>query len=62
MNGLALQSQLATDHRQVPIIFLSGNSEPGTRLQALQAGAVAFLGKPCNEEALMRAVQSAMAK
>jgi FixJ family two-component response regulator len=60
MSGLQLQGHLAAEHRLIPIIFISGNSEPETRSEALLAGAVAFLQKPFGDEALLDAVHSAL--
>jgi FixJ family two-component response regulator len=60
MSGLELQGHLAAEHSLVPIIFVSGNSEPETRSQALLAGAVAFLEKPFGDEALLNAVHSVL--
>ncbi len=60
MSGLELQQQLATGHCRTPIVFLSAQIDPASRLQALQSGAIAFLAKPFNDEALLEAVHSAM--
>jgi FixJ family two-component response regulator len=56
MSGLELQSKLAADNCQVPIIFVSAHSDEQTRSQALEAGAVDFLEKPFREQALLRAI------
>ena len=60
MSGLELQQQLATDRCRTPIVVVSAHDDPLSRLQALQGGAVAFLGKPFDDEALLQAVHSAM--
>jgi FixJ family two-component response regulator len=60
MNGLALQSQLAAANRRVPIIFITAHWDEPTRARALRLGAVAFLRKPCNETALLHALQTAL--
>ena len=59
MSGLDLATSLAP-HPHLPIIFVSAHDEQKTRDQALQAGAVAFLGKPFSEEALLSDVHSAL--
>ena len=60
MSGLELQQQLATDRCRTPIVVVSAHDDTLSRSQALQGGAVAFLGKPFDDEALLRAVHSAM--
>ena len=54
MNGLQLQSHLAAAGLQIPIIFITAYDDKGSRQQAMQAGAVAFLGKPFTDEILLR--------
>lgn len=60
MSGLELQQQLATDRCRTPIVVVSADDDPLSRSQVLQGGAVAFLGKPFDDEALLQAVHSAM--
>jgi FixJ family two-component response regulator len=60
MSGLELQQQLAADCCRTPIVVVSAHNDPVSRSQALQGGAVAFLGKPFDDEALLEAVHSAM--
>ena len=52
MSGLELQSRLAASHRRFPIIFVSARDDVHTRAQAMQAGALAFFGKPFSDEVL----------
>ena len=58
MSGLELQRLLSAEGRQVPVIFVSAHDEPEMRTQALVGGAIAFLGKPFNDKALLDAVNS----
>jgi FixJ family two-component response regulator len=60
MNGLQLQSHLATAGYKIPIIFITAYDKEESRQQALQAGAVAFLGKPFNDELLLQALRAAL--
>jgi FixJ family two-component response regulator len=60
MNGLQLQNELAAAGHGIPIIFITAFDNKDTRLQAMQAGAVAFLGKPFNDEELLQAVRLAL--
>ena len=59
MDGLELQRQMAASHH-IPIIFITGHGDEGTRGRGLRAGAVGFLPKPFSEEALLSAVHSAL--
>jgi FixJ family two-component response regulator len=60
MNGLELQSELAAAGYGIPIVFITAYDNKDTRWQAMQAGAVAFLGKPFNDEELLQAVRLAL--
>jgi FixJ family two-component response regulator len=60
MNGLQLQSQLAAADRHIPIIFITAFEDKESRRQAMQAGAIAFLGKPFNDEQLLQGIRLAL--
>ena len=60
MNGLELQRQLGAAHWPIPIIFITAYADDDVRARALAAGAVAVLSKPCAEEDLLRAIQTAL--
>lgn len=60
MNGLLLQGHLAAAGCDIPIIFITAYENKAHREQAMQAGAVAFLGKPFNDEELLQTVRSAL--
>jgi FixJ family two-component response regulator len=60
MSGLELQSELGAAGYEIPIIFITAYENQGSRQQALQAGAVAFLGKPFSDEQLLQTVRSAL--
>lgn len=60
MNGLQLQSELAAAGRGIPIIFITAYDDKEARGRAMQAGAVAFLDKPFNDEQLLQTVRSAL--
>ena len=59
MNGLQLQSHLAGEGYSIPIIFITAYWD-NSRRRALQAGAVAFLEKPFNDEQLLKSIRSAL--
>ena len=60
MNGLQLQSELAAAGYGIPIIFITSYDDKESRGRAMQAGAVAFLGKPFSGEQLLQTVRSAL--
>jgi FixJ family two-component response regulator len=60
MNGLQLQSEMAAAGYGIPIIFITAYDNKDSRRQAMQAGAVAFLGKPFNDEDLLQTIRSAL--
>jgi FixJ family two-component response regulator len=60
MDGLELQARLAADGVGVPIIFITGHGDPRMRAQAKAAGALAFLDKPFDDEALLELVRTAL--
>jgi CheY-like chemotaxis protein len=60
MNGLRLQSHLAACGCGIPIIFITAYDDKESRQRAMQAGAVAFLGKPFSDERLLQTIRSAL--
>jgi FixJ family two-component response regulator len=59
LNGLDLQKRVA-DRADLPIIFITGYGDVPMTVQAMKAGAVEFLTKPFNDEALLAAVRHAL--
>jgi FixJ family two-component response regulator len=60
MSGLELQAQLNAERRRIPIIFITAHGDEKMRMQALRAGAVEFMAKPFNDEALLESVRAAL--
>jgi len=60
-SGLELQQQLRSSQVRIPIIFITAHGNEAMRVQALQAGAVAFFAKPFNDTALLEAIHTALA-
>lgn len=60
MSGIELQAKLNADRCRVPIIFLTAHGDEKMRMQALRAGAVEFMSKPFDEEALLESVRAAL--
>ena len=60
MSGLELQTKLNADHCRIPTIFITAHGDEKMRMQALRAGAVEFLAKPFDDEALLETVRTAL--
>jgi FixJ family two-component response regulator len=60
MSGLELQAQLNADHCRIPTIFITAHGDAKMRMLAMRAGAVEFLAKPFDDEALLESVRAAM--
>jgi FixJ family two-component response regulator len=60
MNGLDLLKHLSATRSRIPVVILTAHGDDETRQRALQAGAVAFLGKPFRGDALLDAVRTAL--
>ena len=60
MSGLDLQSKLNQDRIRIPIIFITALGDEKMRMQALRAGAVEFLSKPFDDDALLDTVRAAL--
>ena len=61
MCGLEVQKLVGRD-AQIPVIFITGRGDVPSTVQAMKGGAVDFLTKPVDEDALMRAVDAALAR
>jgi FixJ family two-component response regulator len=62
LDGLALQDKLSQTGNTMPIIFITGHGDIPMSVRAMKKGAVDFLPKPFDDEELLRAVKSAIAK
>ncbi len=60
MNGLQLQETLAAGRKNLVVIFVSGKGDIPASVKAMKAGAVDFLTKPFEDEALIEAVREAI--
>jgi len=62
MDGLELQRALRERGNERPIIFITGQGDIPTTVQAMKAGAVTFLSKPVQRLDLVAAVNEALAR
>src|SRR5262245_5075689 len=60
LSGLDLQQSLQRMEERLPIIFLTGHGDIPASVRAMKAGAIDFLTKPVQREALLSAVQNAL--
>jgi FixJ family two-component response regulator len=58
LSGLDLQHYLIAQGHRTPVIFVTADPEERFRRRALDAGALGFLGKPFDEEALINCLES----
>jgi FixJ family two-component response regulator len=60
MSGLGLQEQLTIQNITIPVIIVTGYSDVSVAVQAMGAGAVAFLEKPFNRCVLLETIQRSL--
>lgn len=59
LDGLNLQQALSTEASLHPVIFLTGTGDIPTSVRAMRAGALDFLTKPVDADALFQAIERA---
>jgi FixJ family two-component response regulator len=62
MDGMALQEALRKAGRPLPLVFLTGQGDIPTTVQAMRGGAVDFLTKRAPKDDLIAAVNRALAR
>ena len=62
MSGLELQRRLTAADRPMAIVFITGHGDVPMSVDAMKAGAVDFLLKPFDDEALLAAIDRAIAR
>jgi FixJ family two-component response regulator len=60
MNGLDFQRALADAGLSIPIIFITGHGDIPMTVRAMKSGAVEFLTKPFDDQALLDAIYQAL--
>lgn len=60
-SGLAFQTRLLEEGREIPVVFMSGHADVPTAVQAMKNGAIDFLTKPLRPADLIDAVNLALA-
>lgn len=62
MSGLELQEKLSAEDVRIPVIVLTGHGDVPAAVRALKGGAVDFVEKPFNPQALLDLIQQAIAR
>jgi two-component system, LuxR family, response regulator FixJ len=62
MDGLELQHRLNQLGVKLPVIVMTGQGDIQTAVRAMKAGAVDFIEKPFDDEALLGAIEAALAR
>jgi FixJ family two-component response regulator len=60
MSGIQLLQHLQTRRSTLPVIVITGYADVPMAVKAMQAGALTFLEKPCQEQELWQAIQQAL--
>jgi FixJ family two-component response regulator len=60
LDGLELQERIASERTDMPIIFLTGIADIAMTVRAMKRGALEFLTKPFDAEALLIGIQQAI--
>ena len=60
LSGIELQKQLAASGSKLPVIFITAHEDTLAEKTALEAGAVAFLQKPFDDQLLFDAIDIAL--
>lgn len=60
MSGLDLHERICRDDPALPIIFITGHGDVPMAVRAMKAGAIDFIAKPFNDQALLDRVQQAI--
>src|SRR5215467_4222716 len=60
LSGLDLQKRMTAERRDMPVIFITDNSDVPMTVQAMKAGAFEFLLKPFRDDLLSNAIRQAL--
>lgn len=62
MTGFDVQARLIALHSSIPVVIITGHDTPEARARVDVAGAAAYLQKPVDEQALLDAIDLAIAR
>ena len=61
-SGIELRHRLADQGIKVPILYITGNDSPATRMAAMASGCVAYLTKPFTANSLIQPIERLLAE
>lgn len=62
MDGIELQRRLRAEGNNIPVIVITGHGDIALAVEAMKAGAVDFIEKPFDDEMLIGAIRTALAR
>ena len=62
VDGIELQRQLRAGGNTIPVIVITGHGDIALAVEAMKAGAVDFIEKPFDDEVLIGAIRTALAR
>jgi len=60
-SGIELRHRLKAAGISVPVIYITANDNPATRMAALESGCIAYLTKPFSAKSLIETIEKASA-
>ena len=60
MSGMEVQQKLLEKRPDLPVVIVTGHGDTAMAVQAMRAGAVDFIEKPFQEEALLQTIETAL--
>lgn len=60
-SGIELRHRLADQGIELPVIYITGNDNPATRMAAMASGCVAYLTKPFTANSLIQPIEQLLA-
>ena len=62
IDGLQLQRKLMAEQNHTPVIVMTGHADVALAVEAMKAGAIDFIEKPFDNEILLEAIRTALAR
>jgi two-component system response regulator FixJ len=62
MSGLEFMERYGSRLKDMPVILITGRGDPATKARALEAGVLAFIEKPFDDERLVDLIRTALAR
>ena len=60
MSGLEFMERYGSRLKDMPVILITGRGDPATKARALEAGVIAFIEKPFDDERLVDLIRTAL--